>query len=64
MPDKRTLQRAKQDKREGKAASTQAGEFIKETMDEIREEGPFAAWIELAHVRRGLAAHAREEALD
>ena len=37
MPKKETIRKAKQDKREGKAASTQAGEFVKETMDEIRE---------------------------
>jgi hypothetical protein len=37
MPDKRTLQRARQDKREGKAPSTQAGEFVREEMDHIRE---------------------------
>ena len=36
MPKKKTIERAKQDKREGKAPSTQAGEFIRETMDEIR----------------------------
>lgn len=28
MPEKRTMQRAKKDKSEGKAASTQAGEFV------------------------------------
>src|SRR5262245_51260220 len=37
MPERRTLQRAKQDKRAGKAASTQAGEFIREEMHHIRE---------------------------
>ena len=37
MPEKRTLQRAKQDKREGKAPSTQAGEFVREEMDHIRK---------------------------
>lgn len=37
MPKQQTLARARKDKREGKAASTQAGEFIKETIDEIRE---------------------------
>jgi hypothetical protein len=37
MPKKETLQKAKQDKREGKAPSTQAGEFIQETIDEIRQ---------------------------
>lgn len=37
MPDKATLERAKQDKREGKAATTQAGEFVREEIDHIRE---------------------------
>jgi hypothetical protein len=37
MPDKKTLQRAKKDKAEGKAPSTQAGEFVREEMDHIRE---------------------------
>src|SRR3569833_2984150 len=37
MPEKRTLERAREDKAEGKAASTQAGEFVKEEMDHIRE---------------------------
>jgi hypothetical protein len=36
MPEKQTLARARADKRQGKAASTQAGEFIKEEMDHIR----------------------------
>src|ERR1700677_3477826 len=37
MPEKKTLQRARQDAREGKAPSTQAGEFVREEMDHIRE---------------------------
>lgn len=37
MPEKRTLQRAARDRRQGKAPSTQAGEFIREEMDHIRE---------------------------
>jgi hypothetical protein len=37
MPDKTTLQRAKKDKREGKAPSTQAGEFVREEIEHIRE---------------------------
>jgi uncharacterized protein DUF6496 len=37
MPDKKTLQRAQQDKREGKSPSTQAGEFVREEMEHIRE---------------------------
>jgi hypothetical protein len=37
MPEKRTLERARRDKREGKASTTQAGEFIREEMEHIRE---------------------------
>ena len=37
MPDKETLERAEQDKEEGKSPSTQAGEFVKEEIDHIRE---------------------------
>ena len=37
MPEKRTLQRARRDARQGKAASTQAGEFVREEMHHIRE---------------------------
>jgi hypothetical protein len=37
MPEQKTLQRAARDKREGKAPSTQAGEFVREEMDHIRE---------------------------
>jgi hypothetical protein len=36
MPSKTTMDRAKQDKREGKAPSTQAGEFVHEEMEHIR----------------------------
>src|SRR6266704_592541 len=37
MPEKKTLERARKDAREGKAPSTQAGEFVREEMDHIRE---------------------------
>jgi Family of unknown function (DUF6496) len=37
MPDKETLDRAREDAREGKSPSTQAGEFVREEMDHIRE---------------------------
>ena len=37
MPEKKTLQRARKDAKEGKAPSTQAGEFVREEMDHIRE---------------------------
>jgi hypothetical protein len=36
MPDKRTIERARKDRRQGKAASTQAGEFVREEIDKIR----------------------------
>jgi len=37
MPEKETLKRAAEDKREGKSASTQAGESVREEMHHIRE---------------------------
>ena len=37
MPTKQTIAAAKRDKREGKSASTQAGEFVKAEMDKIRK---------------------------
>src|SRR3954465_889466 len=37
MPEQRTVERAKRDRRAGKAPSTQAGEFVREEMDHIRE---------------------------
>jgi len=36
MPDKRTIERARQDKREGKSPTTQAGEFVHEEIRKIR----------------------------
>jgi hypothetical protein len=37
MPEKQTLERARRDKQQGKAPSTQAGEFVREEMHHIRE---------------------------
>src|SRR5207245_3503355 len=37
MPEKETMERARKDKREGKAASTQAGEFVREEIHHVRE---------------------------
>jgi Family of unknown function (DUF6496) len=37
MPDKETLERAREDARQGKSASTQAGEFVREEIHHIRE---------------------------
>jgi hypothetical protein len=37
MPEQETIERAREDEREGKSPSTQAGEFVREEMDHIRE---------------------------
>src|SRR5438132_6788194 len=37
MPEKKTLERARRDKREGKSPTTQAGEFVREEIHHIRE---------------------------
>lgn len=37
MPDKSAMERAEKDRREGKSASTQAGEFVREEIHHIRE---------------------------
>ena len=37
MPEKKTLERAREDKRQGKSPSTQAGEFVREEFHHIRE---------------------------
>jgi hypothetical protein len=37
MPERETMERAREDAREGKSPSTQAGEFVREEMHHIRE---------------------------
>jgi hypothetical protein len=37
MPEKETIERAQEDAREGKAPSTQAGEFVREEIEHVRE---------------------------
>src|ERR671919_99986 len=37
MPERKTIERARKAKREGKAPTTQAGEFVREEMEHIRE---------------------------
>ena len=37
MPEQETIERAREDAREGKSPSTQAGEFVREEMHHIRE---------------------------
>ena len=37
MPEKKAIERAREDAREGKAPTTQAGEFVREEMHHVRE---------------------------
>lgn len=37
MPEKKTIERAEEDAREGKSPSTQAGEFVREEIQHVRE---------------------------
>jgi hypothetical protein len=37
MPEKKTIERALKDKQQGKSASTQAGEFVREEMEHVRK---------------------------
>lgn len=37
MPEKKTIDKARQDARDGKAPSTQAGEFVREEIEHVRE---------------------------
>jgi len=37
MPEKKTLERARKDRRRGKAPSTQAGEFVREEIEHVRQ---------------------------
>jgi hypothetical protein len=36
MPERKTLQRAEEDRRQGKAPTTQAGEFVREEFEHVR----------------------------
>ncbi|MEP6947641.1 MAG: DUF6496 domain-containing protein [Ginsengibacter sp.] len=36
MPDKSTIEKAKKDKKEGKSASTQAGEFVHDEIEKVK----------------------------
>jgi uncharacterized protein DUF6496 len=37
MPEQETIRRAERDKQQGKSPSTQAGEFVREEMDHVRQ---------------------------
>jgi hypothetical protein len=62
MPEKETLARARKDKREGKAASTQAGEFVREEMHHL-EEGKHGATSPQQAIAIGLSK-ARRAGID
>lgn len=36
MPEKKTIERARRDKKQGKAPTTQAGEFVREEIEHVR----------------------------
>jgi len=56
MPEKETIERAREDKQQGKAASTQAGEFVREEIHHVREasmvQGQQSKQLQLAFRRR------------
>jgi hypothetical protein len=54
MPEKKTIERARRDKREGKAPSTQAGEFVREEIEHIRESQHGAAFGCAGHCDRAV----------
>ncbi len=78
MPEKQTIQRAREDAREGKSPSTQAGEFVREEMHHIREGKHGAAstkqaiaiglskarraGVKLSPPRKGTSQNTREKA--
>ena len=59
MPEKETKERAQKLKREGKAPSTQAGEFVREEIEHIRE-GKHGARSTKQAIAIGLAKARRE----
>src|SRR5438105_15858741 len=62
MPDKETIERAHQDAAQGKSASTQAGEFVREAIHHVRE-GKHGARSPKQAIAIGLAK-ARRAAVD
>jgi len=37
MPEKKTIERVREDKRKGKAPTTQAGEFVREEIEHVKQ---------------------------
>ena len=61
MPEKATMQRAKEDLREGKSPSTAAGEFVREEIDHVRE-GKHGARSPQQAIAIGLSKETRHKA--
>ena len=59
MPDKRTIAKARKDKRQGKSATTQAGEFVREEIRKIRRGETWGAVAATGHRHRPLRGEAR-----
>ena len=56
MPERKTIERARKDRREGKAATTQAGEFVREEIHHVREGKHGARNAKLIARRKARAA--------
>ncbi|MCU1228293.1 MAG: hypothetical protein JWO97_1177 [Acidobacteria bacterium] len=61
MPEKATVRKARQDKREGKAPSTQAGDFVHEEIEHIRH-GKHGARSTKQAIAIGLSRQAKSAA--
>ena len=59
MPEKRTMERARKDQTGGQSATTQAGEFVREEMDHIREGKHGARNPQAGHRHRIVESEAR-----
>ena len=59
MPEKETMERAREDAREGKSPSSQAGEFVREEMHHIREGETWCGFYEASDRDRALESAAR-----
>ena len=59
MPEKRTIERAEQDAREGKSPTTQAGEFVREEIHHVREGKHGGAFGQAGHRDRAVEGAAR-----
>jgi hypothetical protein len=60
MPEKKPIERARRDKRGGKAPSTQAGEFVHEEIEHKRE-GKHGARSAAQAIAIGLSTRERHE---